>query len=99
MHNENVNTAFAPEEYAGDQNVEDHLADAASNTFDRERDLSLEDNIKDMLDQVNLALGRVEAGKYGNCTRCGQEIDNARLRAIPSADLCIDCKKEEEQHR
>lgn len=99
MHAENTNTIFAKEEYGGDENVEDHMADAASNIFDRERDLSLEQNIQDMLAQVGSALRRIDDGKYGRCTNCGKQVDEARLRAIPYADLCIDCKEEEERHR
>lgn len=99
MHSENVNTRFNPEEYGGDGNYEDHIADAASNTFDRERDLSLEQNIQDLLAQVRDALQRIENGTYGRCTNCSKVMADARLRAIPYADLCIDCKQEEERHR
>lgn len=99
MHAEPASTPFAPEEYGGNENVEDHMADAASNIFDRERDLSLEQNIQDMLSQVGEALRRIAAGNYGRCTNCGKLMNEARLRAIPYADLCIDCKEEEERHR
>ncbi|MDP1809378.1 MAG: TraR/DksA family transcriptional regulator [Actinomycetota bacterium] len=99
MHSENVNTRFNPEEYGGDGNYEDHIADAASNTFDRERDLSLEQNIQDLLAQVGDALRRIKDGTYGRCTNCDKLMAEARLRAIPYADLCIDCKEEEERHR
>ncbi len=84
---------------SGENAYLDHQADAGSATFDRERDLSLECNVKDILGQVNAALARVDAGTYGRCTRCGQEIDPARLKALPYADMCIECKKKEEQSR
>lgn len=98
IHDENYDAAVAQQEVGGDQNYEDHMGDAASNIFDRERDLSLEQNVKDMLAQVGEALKRLDNGDYGKCTRCGRPIDEARLRAIPYADLCISCKKEEERH-
>lgn len=99
LHSENVTTRFNPEEYGGDGNYEDHIADSASNTFDRERDLSLEQNILDLLTQVKDALGRIEDGTYGRCKNCDKLMADARLRAIPYAELCIDCKEEEERHR
>lgn len=99
MHEENMKTTFAREDYGGDENYEDHMADAATNIFDRERDLSLEQNVKDLTIQVDEAIHRLDDGRYGQCTNCGKRIDEARLRAIPYADLCIDCKKDEERLR
>ena len=40
---------------------------------------------------IRTALGRLEAGTYGRCVRCGQEIGAARLAALPSATTCVDC--------
>jgi len=97
IHDENYEAAVAQQEVGGDDNYEDHMADGASNIFDRERDLSLEQNAKDLLDQVEAALTRLDSGKYGPCGNCGKPIDEARLRAIPYTDLCIDCKAEEEK--
>lgn len=99
IHDENQNTTFAEPEYGGDANYQDHMGDAASNVFDRERDLSLEQNLEDLVAQVNEALRRLDAGRYGKCAKCGKTIDEARLRAIPYTDLCIVCKKEEESRR
>ena len=73
-----------------------HMADSASDTFDRERDLSLEENIRQMLEGVKAALGKVERGDYGVCAVCGESIHLDRLKALPYADMCIECKKKEE---
>lgn len=49
------------------------------------------------LNRVNEALGRLEAGRYGFCGECGDEISGARLRALPFASRCRDCEEEREQ--
>ncbi|WP_166870660.1 MULTISPECIES: TraR/DksA C4-type zinc finger protein [unclassified Salinibacterium] len=50
-------------------------------------------------DAVDRAIARIDAGTYGTCLRCGQQISRERLRARPSADLCIDCARATEPHR
>lgn len=97
IHEENYQTALGQREAGSDENFEDHIGDAATNIFDRERDLSLEQNTQDLLNQVVEALNRLEQGKFGVCTRCQKPIDEARLKAIPYTELCIECKKKEEQ--
>lgn len=83
-------------ELTGENSYEDHFADSGTATFERERDLSLERNVMDLLSRVNGALTQIEKGTYGTCVRCGREIDLARMKALPYADLCIECKKKEE---
>lgn len=82
---------------SGENAYEDHFADSGTATFERERDLSLERNVKDLLQRVEMALKSLEKGTFGICRRCGKEIDPARLKALPYADLCIDCKRKEEE--
>lgn len=48
------------------------------------------------LQKIDLALGRVTAGTYGECATCGKSISSARLQAYPYADTCIDCAKNRE---
>lgn len=84
---------------SGEVSFDEESADAGTFTFERERDLSLGNNIRDLLDKVVSALRRMDAGTYGECERCGRPIDKARLRALPYAVLCIDCKKAEERVR
>jgi DnaK suppressor protein len=83
-------------EASGENNYRDHMADQGSATFERELDMTLEDNVRDALASVRGALARMDAGEYGTCARCGKTIANERLEAIPTATLCISCKSEEE---
>jgi DnaK suppressor protein len=66
-------------------------------TYERERDLSLLENARDLLDNVDRALDKMAKGTYGICESCGKPIEAARLRALPYATLCISCKREEER--
>ncbi len=75
-----------------------HPADEATNAFDQARDLAVQVNAEQTLKLVNEALERFELGTYGLCVDCGQEIDAARLEAIPSAPLCLNCQAKRE-HR
>ncbi len=84
---------------SGEVSFDEESADAGTFTFERERDLSLSNNLRDLLDKVGSALRRLNAGTYGTCERCGRPIDKARLRALPYSVLCIDCKKLEERVR
>ena len=76
----------------------DDQADAGSKTFEREHEMSLANNARDMLDQVQHALDRIEAGTYGTCESCGKAIGKLRLQAFPRATLCMSCKQAEERH-
>jgi RNA polymerase-binding protein DksA len=71
---------------------DDHPADLASETFEREKDLALESNITDLLVKVNTALEKIEEGSYGLCDLCGMEINPERIKALPWASLCRDCQ-------
>ncbi len=97
IHAENASVAGSQAAGAGgDQNFEDHMGDAATDMFDRERDLSLEMNIEDIVAQVEAALRRIDEGTYGNCAACGRPIDELRLKAIPYTDLCLADKERAE---
>jgi DnaK suppressor protein len=72
-------------------------ADAGSKTFEREHEMSLSNNSRDLLVQVERALGRLDAGTYGRCEECGNAIPKARLQAFPRATLCVACKQREER--
>jgi DnaK suppressor protein len=78
---------------AGDQ----HLADHASDMFDREVDESLEENAEQLVHEIDTALARIKEGTYGTCARCGGTIPEERLAAVPYATLCLDCKRTEER--
>jgi RNA polymerase-binding protein DksA len=76
---------------------DEDLADVASETFEREKGIAIENSEQDLLQQVEEALARIEDGTYGVCEVCGQLIHPDRLRALPWARLCINCKAREEQ--
>ena len=67
-----------------------HQADVATETFDREKDLSILDNIEGELADIEHALERIDAGTYGTCEACGKPIDDDRLEAVPAARFCVD---------
>jgi RNA polymerase-binding protein DksA len=76
---------------------DNHLAETATATLDREIDYTLEENSARLLGAIDAALERVARGTYGECTGCGREIAPERLEAYPWASLCIDCKREAER--
>ena len=77
--------------------VDNHPAETASATLDREIDYTLEENSEHVLTEIDAALERIQAGTYGTCQTCGQPIAEERLEAIPYATQCIDCKRREER--
>ena len=76
----------------------DDQADAGSKTFEREHEMSLANNARDMLQQVHHAIARIDAGTYGACEACGKPIGKYRLQAFPRATLCLVCKQAEERY-
>ena len=75
----------------------DDQADAGSKTFEREHEMSVANNSRDLLMQVEHALARIGDGSYGTCESCGQPIGKARLQVFPRATLCVTCKQREER--
>ena len=75
----------------------DDQADTGTKTFEREHEMSLANNAREMLEQVRQALGRVDDGSYGICDGCGNGIGKLRLQAFPRAKLCMSCKVAEER--
>lgn len=86
-------------ELTGEVGIDEDFADAGSATYDREQALSIQNNIRDLIDQVDRALFRIEDGTYGSCERCGKPIDGERLKALPRTLLCTECKRREERAR
>ncbi|MBK6887595.1 MAG: TraR/DksA family transcriptional regulator [Tetrasphaera sp.] len=75
----------------------DDQADAGSKTLEREQELSLANNAREMLVQSLRALERLDDGTYGVCENCGNAIGKLRLEAAPRATLCLPCKSKEER--
>jgi RNA polymerase-binding protein DksA len=91
LHQENPGTI---EDETGDEAFDNHPADTATVTYDREMDYTLEDNAEAVLAAIEKALQKIENGTYGICERCGKPIDPARLEALPYAELCIEDKRQ-----
>jgi len=85
------------EDETDDETTDNHLAETATVTLDREIDYTLEENSEHVLSSIDGALGRIDDGTYGNCLNCGTAIAEDRLAAIPWATHCIDCKRLEER--
>lgn len=81
--------ATSQSDLSGEVSFDEENADAGTFTFERERDLSIENNVRDLLGKIDRALERMAEGTYGTCTRCGKPIEKARLKALPYVDLCI----------
>ncbi|APW59471.1 TraR/DksA family transcriptional regulator [Paludisphaera borealis] len=74
-------------------NVPLHMADVGTENYDQEFTLGLIENEQGTLDLINEALGRIEQGKYGSCSECGEPIAKQRLAALPYARHCIQCAR------
>jgi DnaK suppressor protein len=86
-------------ELTGEAAFDEEFADAGTATFERERDLSLENNVRDLLEKIDKALSRMDEGTFGFCERCGKPIEKARIKALPYASLCIKDKQAETRPR
>ncbi len=71
--------------------------DHASSEADQSMNLRLRDRERVLMRKIQKALQKIEAGEYGVCESCGEEIGVKRLEARPVTELCIQCKEEEEK--
>jgi len=90
LHKENPGSI---EDETDDETTDNHIAETATVTVDREIDYTLEENSEHVLAEIEGALKRIEEGTYGVCVNCGKPIAEERLAAIPWATYCIDCKR------
>ena len=74
-----------------------HPGDVATELFDRELEYPRRDGDPAPGARIDRALGRIDAGTYGTCERCGKDIPVERLEARPWAELDIDCQREVER--
>ncbi len=72
-------------------------ADVGSASFERDQEMVIVNNARDMLVQSQHALERIADGTYGQCENCGNPIGKNRLMAFPRATLCLSCKQREER--
>ena len=75
----------------------DDEADASSKVYEREHELAISNNARELLEQTEHALARIAAGTYGVCESCGKPVGKARLLAFPRATLCVECKQRQER--
>jgi RNA polymerase-binding protein DksA len=94
LHEENPGNV---QDETQDSTADNHPADVATVTFDRELDYSLEENEERLLGAIDAALVRIDDGTFGICSTCGQPIGEERLEALPWTTQCIDCKRKEER--
>lgn len=83
--------AESPPKPADGMGYSTHQADHGTDAFEQAAGEAVRRNTERLLYEVERALTRIDEGRYGICRRCGGEIDNARLKAIPYARYCLRC--------
>lgn len=71
-----------------------HMADVATDLYDREFNMSLASNDRETLLKIDAALKRIEKGTYGFCLQSEKKIPEARLKALPWAEYCLEVQEE-----
>ena len=74
-----------------------HMADMATDNYDREFSLGLATNEQKILDRINDALEKLEDHTFGLCELCAKKISKVRLKAVPYAELCVPCQQKQEK--
>jgi RNA polymerase-binding transcription factor DksA len=87
---DNVSAESEEESLSELSSQDQHQADIGTETFERERDISILEQVDAELADVSHALRRIDEGTYGTCEACGKPIGDERLEAIPAARFCID---------
>lgn len=76
-----------------------HMADVATDNYDREFSLGLADNEQKILHRIATALDKIEDGLFGDCETCNKKISQVRLKAVPYAELCVPCQEKQEKKK
>lgn len=82
---------------SGDLGSSDDPAELVFGLFERERNQSILETLRRLLRQNQDALDRISSGSYGQCAHCGEAIAPERLKAIPSAEMCVQCQQAEDR--
>lgn len=77
--------------------VDQHPADVGSETFERTKDLSVQEEITGRLDDLARALEKLDSGTFGTCEVCGEPIPDERLEALPGARYCVEHQAAQER--
>jgi DnaK suppressor protein len=75
---------------AGEGGFDDNFADSGQVAAEQGENMALAGQLRNELDEVEIALGKLDDGTYGTCETCGQPIADARLEAMPQARFCIE---------
>ncbi|MBC7262785.1 MAG: TraR/DksA C4-type zinc finger protein [Chloroflexi bacterium] len=84
-------------QYEMDQAVSEDDVDAASEMYERQKNLALLQTLEAKLESIEQALRVAQRGTYGICQACGKKIDPARLEIMPHATLCVSCQAKQER--
>jgi RNA polymerase-binding protein DksA len=76
-----------------------HMADVATDSYDREFSLDIASNERKILREIDEALRRIDDGSYGICLSCGKKIAKSRLKVIPHTNFCINCQQSQESKK
>jgi RNA polymerase-binding protein DksA len=74
-----------------------HMADVASDNYEREFSLGLADNEQKLLNRINAALEKIDGNTFGLCELCEKKISKARLKVVPYAEFCVPCQQKQEK--
>ena len=99
-HIANDNLKTSQRDAAGDLSAYSlHMADVASDNYEREFSLSLADAEQKVLNRINSALEKLDANTFGICELCEKNITKARLKIVPYAELCVPCQEKQEKKK
>ena len=76
-----------------------HMADMATDNYDREFALNLADNEQKVIHRIDEAIEKIDGDAYGLCEVCGKKIAKARLKVVPYAELCVPCQEKQEKKK
>jgi RNA polymerase-binding transcription factor DksA len=93
---EHLHTESEDESVGQLSHLHQHLADQASETFEREKDFSILEQVEAELADVERALHRLDDGTYGTCEACGNAIADERLEAMPATRFCVQHQQQAE---
>jgi RNA polymerase-binding transcription factor DksA len=87
---EGITTEAESEQLSELASYDQHQADLGTETFEREKDFSLLEQLEAELEELDRALRKVDEGTYGRCEACGKEIPAERLEAMPGTRFCVE---------
>jgi DnaK suppressor protein len=76
-----------------------HMADMATDNYDREFALNLADNEQKIVNRIDMALDKIDNDTYGTCEVCNKKISKVRLKVVPYAELCMPCQEQQEKKK